>query len=297
VTEHIVRGALTTVAAQRARGWLSGGAAVAWLLLFLVLPGLLIVALAFASRGPDGVVVWDLGWHNLRRLAGWGVFGWSPSYLLVGGRTVLLAALSTAIALALAFPLCFAIAAQAPRWRLALLALVAIPFCTNVVVRTLGWMLLFSGKLLPAKVAAALGVIAADSALYPSAFAVQVGLVSTVLPMAVLPLYPSIVNLDRSLIDAARDCYGGRWAVFRHAILPQVAPGLGAAAILTFIPALGMFVVSDLLGGAKHMLVGNLIQLQFGPSRDWPFGAMISVILVLVSLGGLWLLRRRAVAG
>lgn len=293
MTEVVIRGALTTAARQRRRGWWVGGWAVLWLLLFLVLPGLLIAALAFASRGPSGEVVWELGWHNLRRLAGWGVFGWSPSYLLVGGRTLLLAAVSTAIALALAFPLCFAIAAQPPRRRLLLLALVAIPFCTNVVVRTLGWMVLFSGKLLPAKAASALGLIAADAALYPSSFAVQVGLVSTALPMAVLPLYPSVERLDRSLIEAARDLSGGSWTVFRHAILPQVAPGLGAAFILTFIPALGTFVVSDLLGGAKYALVGNLIQQQFGPSRDWPFGAMLSLALVAISLAGLWLLRRR----
>ena len=295
MTDLVVRGALTTNARQRRRGLIVGGAAVLWLLLFLVLPGLLIAALAFATRGPTGEVVWDLGWHNLRRLAGWGVFGWSGNYLLVGGRTLLLAALSTAIALALAFPLCFAIAAQPRRRRLVLLALVAIPFCTNVVVRTLGWMVLFSGKLWPAKAAAALGLIASETALYPSPFAVQVGLVSTVLPMAVLPLYPSVERLDRSLIEAAQDLYGGRWAVFRHAILPQVAPGLSAAFILTFIPALGTFVVSDLLGGAKYALVGNLIQQQFGPSRDWPFGAMLSLALVLISLGGLWLLRRRRV--
>ena len=295
MTELIVRGALTTAARARRRGWFVGGAAVLWLLVFLVLPALLIAALAFATRGPSGEVVWEFGWHNLRRLAGWGVFGWSPSYLLTGTRTVLLAALSTAVALLLAFPLCFAIAAQPRRRRLALLALVAIPFCTNVVVRTLGWMVLFSGKLLPAKAAAALGLIATDAALYPSPLAVQIGLLSITLPMAVLPLYPSVERIDRALIEAARDLYGGRWAVFRHAILPQVAPGLVTAFILTFIPALGTFVVSDLLGGAKYALVGNLIQQQFGPSRDWPFGAMLSLALVLASLAGCWLLRRRQV--
>jgi len=106
-----------------------------------------------------------------------------------------------------------------------------------------------------------------------------------------LPLYTSIERLDWSLVEAARDLYASRPRVFLHAILPQTLPGLTVAVILTFIPAMGMFVVPDLLGGARTMLVGNVIQQQFGASRDWPFGATISLGLVVLTLIGLFLLR------
>lgn len=294
MTEVVEHGDLTTVGRLQRRSLLLGGPALAWLTLFLVLPGLLVAALAFASRGDYGQVVWSFTWENLTRLAGHGVFGWSADYLIILGRSVLLAGATTLIALALAFPLCFVIAAQRPRLRYLLLALVTIPFCTNLVIRTYGWMLLFSSQLPPAQIAGWLGLIDQGAGLYPSSFAVYVGMVNAILPFAILPLYPSVERLDWSLVEAARDCYAGRLRTFRHAILPQCLPGLGTAFVLTFIPAIGMFVVSDLLGGAKYMLVGNLIQQQFGASRDWPFGAAICLGLIVLTLVGVWLLRRRA---
>jgi spermidine/putrescine transport system permease protein len=122
-------------------------------------------------------------------------------------------------------------------------------------------------------------------------------MVSSFLPFAALPLYTSVERLDWSLVEAARDLYASRWREFRHAILPQTLPGLTVAVILTFIPAMGMFVVPDLLGGARTMLVGNVIQQQFGASRDWPFGAMISLGLMALTLAGLFLLRRYGKGG
>jgi spermidine/putrescine transport system permease protein len=117
-------------------------------------------------------------------------------------------------------------------------------------------------------------------------------MISAMLPFAVLPLYTSVERIDWSVVEAARDLYGGAWRTFRHGVLSQTVPGLIAAVILTFIPCLGMFVVSDLLGGAKYMLVGNLIQQQFGAAADWPFGAMLGLGLVIASLLSLLVLLR-----
>jgi spermidine/putrescine transport system permease protein len=102
-----------------------------------------------------------------------------------------------------------------------------------------------------------------------------------------------VERLDWSIVEAAQDLYASKWRIFFHAILPQTLPGLATAIILTFIPAMGAFVVPDLLGGAKYMLVGNLIQQQFGASRDWPFGAAVSFGLMVLTLVGLFLLRAR----
>jgi len=168
-----------------------------------------------------------------------------------------------------------------------------VPFWTNVVVRTYAWLLVLSPGLPPARLAAWLGLIPPGGALFPGPLATYLGLVSTFLPFMALPLYASVERLNWELLEAARDLYASRWAVFREAILPQTRPGLVVGIIVTFIPAMSMFVVTDLLGGAKYMLIGNLIQNQFGASRDWPFGAALCLALMALTLSGLMLYRRR----
>ena len=109
-------------------------------------------------------------------------------------------------------------------------------------------------------------------------------MVSAFLPFMALPLYASVERLDWDLLEAAEDLYASRWKVFRYAVLPQTKPGLSVGIIVTFVPAMAMFVVTDILGGAKYMLVGNLIQQQFTQARDWPFGAALSLSLMLMTL-------------
>jgi spermidine/putrescine transport system permease protein len=145
-----------------------------------------------------------------------------------------------------------------------------------------------------ARLASFLKLIPPDTPLYPSAFAVYMGMVSIFLPFVALPLYSSVERLDWSLVEAAQDLYASRVRVFTQAILPQTLPGLTVGVILTFVPTMGMFIVPNLLGGAKYMLVGNLIQQQFGPSRDWPFGAAISMALMVLTMVSLQIYRRRS---
>ena len=193
----------------------------------------------------------------------------------------------------LSYPLCFFIAGRPERSRYFWLTLVIIPFWTNMVIRTYAWFLILSPEMPFARLAALLGFIPDGAPLYPNAFAVYLGMVSMFLPFVTLPLYASVERLDWALVEAAQDLYASPVRVFTQAVLPQTMPGLSVGIILTFIPAMGMFVVPDLLGGAKYMLVGNLIQQQFGPSRDWPFGAAVSMGLMLLTMIGLWVYRRR----
>jgi spermidine/putrescine transport system permease protein len=285
-------GQLTTPGRLRARGLAVLAGAVLWLLVLLVLPSLVLGALAFARSTPYGQVSWRFTLENFHRLLGFGIFGWSGDYLLIVGRSVWIALVTTAVCLALSYPLAFYIAARPARTRYLLLALVIIPSCTNLVIRTYAWMLILGAGLPPAALAHALGLIPADAALYPGALAVYTGIVNSFLPMAVLPLYASVERLDWSLVEAAQDLYGSRLRVFVHAVVPQTLAGLAAAVILTFIPAMGAFVVPDLLGGARYMLVGNLIQQQFFTSHDMPFGAAVSLALLVVTLAGLLAFRR-----
>jgi len=145
-----------------------------------------------------------------------------------------------------------------------------------------------------ARIAAALGFVASGDGLYPGTFAVYVGMVCDYLPFLVLPLYASVEKIDWSLAEAAMDLGANRFQVFRHALMPQITPGLIAGAMLVFIPATGQFVIPDLLGGSKTVMLGNAIQQQFGPSRDWPFGSAITVLSMAMVMAGLWIYARVA---
>ena len=274
-------------------GALLSGPPLAWLMIFLALPCAGLVILSLAQRGDYGEVAWTLSLENYRRLLGYGLFGWSPDNLLILGRSLWVGLVTTVLCVLLAYPLTFYIATRPPRRRVWLLMLLVVPFWTNVVVRTYAWLLILSPGLPPARLAAWLGLVQPGTALFPGPAATYLGLVSTFLPFMALPLYASVERLDWELLEAARDLYASRLAVFREAILPQTRPGLTVGVIVTFIPAMSMFVVTDLLGGAKYMLIGNLIQNQFGASRDWPFGAALCLALMVLTLAGLMLYRRR----
>lgn len=286
-------GELTTRRALRRRGMFHLSPGLFWILMFLTIPALALIALSFATRGGYGEIQWIFTWENYERLAGYGMFGWSPDYLWILLRSLWVALVTTISCIVLAFPLAFFIAKQPKEKRYLWLILVIIPFWTNLVIRTYAWQLVLSPDLPVAQFAAQLGLIPDGSPLYPSSFAVYMGMISCFLPFVVLPLYSSAEKLDWSLVEAAYDLYSTPRRVFMQAILPQTLPGLSVGTILTFVPAMGMFLIPDLLGGAKYMLVGNLIQQQFGKSRDWPFGAAVSLALMAMTLIGLFLFRRR----
>jgi len=287
-------GELTTRQHLTKRGLYFLGAGMLWLMVFLVLPGLVLILVSFASRGAYGQLEWDFTIENYKRLAGFSLFGWTADYIMIVLRSVWVAFVTTAISVILSYPLCFFICARPERSRYFWLTLVIIPFWTNMVIRTYAWFLILAPELPLAKLASYVGMIAPSAPLYPNAFAVYLGMVSMFLPFVTLPLYSSVERLDWSLVEAAQDLYASRVRVFMQAILPQTLPGLSVGVILTFVPAMGMFVVPDLLGGAKYMLVGNLIQQQFGASRDWPFGAAISMGLMVLTMISLQIYRRRS---
>lgn len=281
---EVICGRLTTRRAALFRGWLLSAPGLLWLTLFLMLP-LAAIGLACwigsdvngqldaaVERGPwyRCEVTVRLTTENLARALGFGSFGWTSDHVWIIARTLWTAGLTTALCVGIGYPLAFWTAAQGPRGRALLLALVMVPFCTNLVIRTYALREVVGTGSLP----------------------VYLGMVAACLPFATLPLYTAVERLDWRLVEAARDLYASRLATFRHAILPQTAPGLLAAIILTFIPACGMFLVTDLMGGGKFWLVGNLIQTQL--NRDWPLAACLSVGLIGLTFVGLVAMRRWA---
>lgn len=258
----------------------------AWQVIFLAVPFLFIMGVSFLSRGDYGQVQRPWTLENYQRLAGYDLLGFDPLYPIILARSVTIALATSIFACFLAVPLAFFITRLGSRAKLFTISALLLPVWTNLLVRTYGWQALLAPEGIVTQFFNFVGLAPSGQALYPGWPAVFVCLVCDYFPFAALPIYAAVEKLNWSLVDAAADLGAGRWNTFRHALWPQIRPGLLAGFIFVMLPALGQFVVPDLLGGAKTVLLGNLLQQQFGVSRDWPFGAAITVVsLALVLLG------------
>ncbi len=215
------------------------------------------------------------------------------TYLRIFARSVVQAALTTAICVALGLPMAWYMATRGPRARQLLVLLVTIPFWTNLLIRTYCWVLLLRDEGLINQVLRALHVIDAPLTLLYTESAILLGLVSSSLPFTVLPIYAALEKVDPRLVEAAHDLYAGRASVMARIVWPLARPGIAAGVLLTFVPVLGSFLAPDVLGGGKNLMIGSLIQQQFSTARDWSFGAALSMILMVFVLGALvWNARR-----
>ena len=281
-------------AGQIGRSAITSGPGIAWVTLFLLVPLVAVGVISFMTRGPYGEIQGPLTIENYSRFAGFTMLGYDPLYPRIIFRSIALGFGTMLLCIAAALPIAFFIAAVPEKYRGFALTLVIIPFWTNLLIRTYAWQIMLAPNTWLANLAESAGWIKDGAPLYPSAFAVFIGMVCAYLPFMVLPLYTAVEKIDWSIAEAAADLGANGPRVFRHAILPQVAPGLAAGIILVFIPAMGQFVIPDLLGGAKTVMLGNAIQQQFGASRDWPFGSAIAFLGMGVVMTGLWAYARIA---
>ncbi len=217
-----------------------------------------------------------------------------PSYLLIIGRSIALAGVATLTTVLIGFPVAYYIARQNERRRNLLIFLVTIPFWTNMLIRIFAWLLILGRGGIIDMPLRFLGVLGPDGSLglLYTPFAIVLGLTYTFLPLMVLPIYASLEKLDFRLVEAAADLYSSKWQAIRHIVIPLTAPGIAAGAILVFIPAMGDFLVVDMLGGAKNLMLGTLVQFQFATARNWPFGAAIATILLLFVISNMMLYAR-----
>lgn len=256
-------------------GWLLLAPMVVWLFLFVVAPMAILLVYSFCNRDDLGRVVFSFTWSNYERV-------FEPIYLQVLGRSVFYAALTTLICVAAGFPVGWFIARQRAVVRNRLLLLVMIPFWTSFLIRTYAWItILKSEGLLNATLLAARVIPEPLEMLYTPA-AVMVGLVYAYLPFMILPVYGSAEKLDNALVDAAHDLGAGPVRAFSEVIIPLTWPGITAGVLLVFVPAIGMFAITDLMGGAKVAMIGNVIQNQFTKARNWPFGAALGIVFTLL---------------
>jgi spermidine/putrescine transport system permease protein len=204
----------------------------------------------------------------------------NPGYLYIFGRSFWLAFVCTVLCLIIAFPVAYYMSRQPAQRKNLFVMLVTIPFWTNLLIRTYCWILLLRDNGLFNNFLLATGIIKEPIQVLYTPTAVLIGLVYTFLPFMILPMYSTLEKLDGKLLEAAHDLYANRRQLLRRVVIPLAMPGIVAGCILVFIPALGAFLAPDLLGGGKNLMIGSLIQLQFSSSRNWPFGAAASLILL-----------------
>ncbi len=257
----------------------------------MLLPLTAIVLISFCTRGDYGQVEHTLTFESYKRLSGFGTFGFDSVYPIILLRSIWLGAFTVMLTGVAALPLAFAVSKLPGKIKVLGLVIVVIPFWSNLLVRTFAWQMLLAPGSLLARFAQVLHIVAPNEGLYPGSFAIYLCMVCDYLPFMILPVYASVEKLDWSLAEAAMDLGARGWPLFRHAIFPQIRPGLMAGSALVFLPATGQFLIPDLLGGAKTVMLGNLLQQQFGQSRDWPFGSAIATISLILMGTGLVLVR------
>ncbi len=249
-----------------------------WLVLFFALPLVVILIYSFMTNGPRGNVIFQPTLQNYANLFTKSIY--VNAYL----RSIWVSILTTLICLLLGYPLALFIVRQPARWRTPLLFLILIPFWTNFLVRIYAWQIILANNGL---INSALGALGLPSlTLLNTEGATLLGLVYGELPFMVLPLYAAIDRFDFTLMEAAADLGANRRQAFLRVMLPMTMPGVAAGSVLVFIPTLGQFVVSELLGGAKVDYLGNLIQRLFLRSNppDWPLGSAMAMVMMLVLL-------------
>lgn len=249
--------------------------AMIWMAIFLVIPVGIVGIYSFLSRGPYGGIVWEWTTQNFVRV-------FDGLYLRIFWDSFVLASITSASCLVIGYPMAYVMATVSRRWRSILMILLVIPFWTNFVVRTYALKVLVGEQGPLSQWLMQLGWIDEPLAISNSYAMVLFGMITNYLPFMVLPLYVAIDKFDFNLLEAGRDLGASSWNNFWKVLLPLTKSGVITGSILVFTPALGEFLIPDLLGGARMMFLGNLITEQFLKMRDWPFGAALSLLLMTV---------------
>ncbi|MFG6079184.1 ABC transporter permease [Paracoccus litorisediminis] len=254
---------------------------------FFLLPLVIIGLFSILSPGLYGGVEWSFYHWNYGRIFGWAdgideIF--EPIYLQILLRSLGFAAMTVVLSLLLCYPVAFWVSRLSPKTRLFFLFLVTLPFFSSLVVRLYAWLLILKPSGLLNSALMGIGVISQPLEILYTPAAVVLGMVYIMVPFMFLPLYSAVDNLDRALIEASMDLGANRIQTFFKVILPQTLPGIMGGAVIVFIPSVGNFIVPDLLGGARGLMIGNLVEQQFLSARNWPFGAALSMIIMSVVL-------------
>ena len=261
------------------------GLATSWLALFVLVPSLMVLVTSFLTRDADFLIQYQFsleGWKSVL----------DPSFISLLWDSIFMAMMTAAICLSIAYPFSICLMGLPQRWRSIILFLLIVPFWTNSLVRIYAIQFMLGKKGLINQGLEFIGLIDKPLDLLYSQFAVIFGLSYILLPFMILPIYSSMEKLDFKLLDAAKDLGANATERLLRITLPLTLPGIIAGCLMVILPAMGMFFVADLLGGSKHALLGNVIKNQFIQTRDWPFGAALSILMIALLSFMLWLYYR-----
>ncbi|WP_394250934.1 spermidine/putrescine ABC transporter permease PotB [Vibrio profundi] len=247
---------------------------VGWLVLFVLIPNAMIIGTSFLTRDEANLIEMTFTLDNYTRLA-------DPLYVKVLWHSFYMAIVATLLCLVIGYPFAYIVAKMPEKWRPFMLFLVIVPFWTNSLIRTYGLKIVLGTQGVLNKGLLALDIIDKPLRIMYSETAVMIGLVYILLPFMILPLYSAIEKLDDTYLEAAKDLGANKLQTLLKVVLPLTMPGIIGGCLLVLLPALGMFYIADLLGGAKNLLIGNVIKSQVLNARDWPFGAATSIALTM----------------
>ncbi|TDK52406.1 ABC transporter permease [Antarcticimicrobium luteum] len=252
--------------------------ALAWLTGFMVIPCLLVLALAFFRRGIYGGIEYTFTLENIALV-------FDPLYARIFLKSAGIAGLAAVLAVILGYAAAYAIAAMPRRRQPMLLFFAVLPFWSNYLVRTYAWIVLLNREGLIAAVAHGLGYDGELPKLLYTESAVVVGLVYNYLPFVILACYAPLSRLNPEMSEASRDLGASGWTTFRRVVLPVTVPGIATGFVFVFVLSIGNFVTPALLGGGQFQMIGNLVYAQFLTANDWPFGAALSMVLIAIMMG------------
>lgn len=256
-----------------------------WMIIFVMLPLIYILVISFMTRNVYGGIEYTFTLENYKEML-------QPLYLKVIWKSLKLAFLTTVVCLLIGYPLAYWIASKPSKTSAKLLMLVMIPYWTSSLVRLYSLNLLAMPNGFLNMFLMKLHIISEPLDILYSDTMVIFGLLTAMLPFSVLPLYSSIEKLDKSLIEASKDLGANSATTFRKITIPQTMPGIVGCVLLVFIPSLGMYYVPEMLGGGKVMLVGTLVKNQFLVTKNWPFGASLAILLIMITLAMMWIYTR-----
>ncbi len=270
---------------KKSKLWMTVAPLYIFTIIFVAGPLIYMIALSFMKRAEVWGVVGELSFSSYLKIL-------KPVYFTTFVESLKLAFTTTIITLLVGYPFGYFMAKLSNKWKKIMMLIVVVPFWTNALIRMYGWIIIFRSNGLLDKLLMGTGLTSSPLKLLYSYSAVLVGMVYSLLPFMILAVYSSVEKMDWSIIEAARDLGASKLQAFLTITVKMTLPGILSGVILVFIPSMGLFFIADILGGGKIMLVGNLIRDQLFTTRDWPFAAALSVILMLLTSLLIWLYRK-----
>ena len=249
---------------------------IVYTVMLIVLPFIYILFLSFTKSDSYGGIIYEFTLSNYLNV-------FDKTYVMIFIKSALIGLLATFICILISYPFALILRTRSKSIKNLSTKLIMIPFLTNSLIRTYGWIILLRKNGIINSALIGTGIINTPLSLMYNRIGIVIGMVYTLIPFMLLPVCSSVFEIDNDIIEAAEDLGASKWQIFKNIIVPQTISGVFNGSLMVFIPAIGYFFITDILGGGKIMIIGNLIKNQFLTARNWPFGAAISIFLIIIT--------------